>query len=227
LERGEKKMTFGNKFRWAAALSVFFVLFAAGLAAAQKTEPSLSPVGMAKTAPPMMTGRGRRDIDSGKHHEKNKGEGPVVDIWKMTQRRKLLGEQIIKNFGTANLALHADGSWSLSGQMNETGVGSDCRFYIVMAVKSAEGTSVLFSYSDVVTRDKPESYSWQKQGNNPTIKANFKSFEEKGHDWAGHWTCVPLPKAGNAGAGDPNWQRPCLLLQNAIRGLNCKPGFPF
>jgi hypothetical protein len=169
----------------------------------------------------MMDG-GTKDIDSGKHHEKNKGEGPLVLTWKMTQRRELPRKEVIK-IGNVNLTLNSDGSWNFSGQMNETDVfGTDFRFYIVMAVRSSEGTSVLFSHSDVVRKSNPESYSWQKQGNNPTIKDNFKSFKED-LDWAGHWTCVfALAEVGHGGRNDPNLQRSCLFVKNAIPGVNCK-----
>jgi len=209
-------MTFRNRsIRWAAALSAFVVLLAGGLAGAQKTPPSLPPPGMGKTNTQIVAERGIRDADSGKHHEVKKEEGPIVDTWKITQRKKLPGEEIIKNFGTASLTLNSDGSWNFSGQMNEHDAGTDCRFYIAMAVKSSEGTSVLFRQSDVLKHSNPESYSWQKQGNNRTIKDNFNAFE-KSHDWAGHWTCVRLPKAGQGGPRDPNWEPVCQSFMQSL-----------
>lgn len=203
----------GNRLRrLAAAGCLFAVLLAGGIACAQK-----APKGQAenKSQP--------KDSDSGRRHASSAGEGPVVDNWKMSRRFSTTpGEVVIRDFGSANLTLNSDGSWNFSGQMNKNQVGTGCRFYIVMAAKSSEGTSVAFRVSDILDQSNPQSYSWQKQGNNRTIKDNFAAFK-KSHDWAGHWTCVGLPQAGDGGFGDSIWQRVCLGLGSSLSGVACPP----
>ena len=51
-----------------------------------------------------------------------------------------------------------------------------------VAVKSSEGTVIAFKHAAVLNQENPQSYSWETQGNNRTIKENFKAFA-KSHDW--------------------------------------------
>ncbi len=143
----------------------------------------------------------KRGNSGPRHEEPNKQEGPVVDNWKINYHYLGTdGKEHDIDYGTANVTLNADGSWNFSGQMNEDHVGSGCEFNIVFGVKSSEGTVIAFKHAAVLEMEKPQSYSWEKQGNNRTIRDNFKSFAKK-HDWYGTWTCVGLPHASSGGGG--------------------------
>ncbi len=121
--------------------------------------------------------------NSGKHHEGAKPEGPIVDKWTIAEHYKSTdGKKEEVKFGTANLTINPDGSWNFSGEMNHELSG--CEFNAVMAVKSSEGTVIAFKHSAAQLTDKPQSYSWEKQGNNRTLKDNYKAFAKE-HDWYG------------------------------------------
>jgi len=186
-----------------AASSVFALLLAGGLAGAQN--PNMAQRGQQ----PMRKFMG--DVASRLHHEQRKGKGPVVDIWRIKQ--PLNQPQISPNFkrqiGVARLTLRHNGSWNFSGHMNNVLVSSGCRFYAAMAVKNGKGGSFAFRYSHVLDANNRGTYNWNIHGNSPRVK-NFVNSLQKSHDWAGHWRCVSVPRAGNGGggnggSGDPNW----------------------
>lgn len=173
------------------ALGAFAVLLMGGFGVAQ------NPPKIARTPP--VEQDVRREERSGKHHEAPKSGGPIVDNWKIQKTRKdNFGQKVELNQGTINLTLNSDGSWNFSGQMNQKYVRA-CHLYVVIAVKSSEGTLIPFSHSASLSENHPEAYSWEKQGNDRTIKDNFKAFQKSGHDWAGHWKCLPRPAGGVAG----------------------------
>ena len=120
--------------------------------------------------------------NSGKQHGERKPESEaVVDHWTLGLR----GTGI--KVGTANVTLNPDGSWKFSGQTKPRYLAG-CEFKIVFAVKSSEGTVIAFKHSGDLVAGRPRSFSWHKQGRNPTIKDNFKAFA-KDHDWYGTWSC--------------------------------------
>jgi hypothetical protein len=143
--------------------------------------------------------------NSGKKHEGAKSEtGPLVHTFIVKQDVNGLNG---KPFGTANVTLNPDGTWNYSGDVGKdlNWALSGCEFNVVIGVKSAEGTVIAFRHTAALEKEKPGSYSWQKQGKNATIKDNFKAFA-KDHDWYGSWNCVGLPQPGsssNGGGGGP------------------------
>lgn len=145
-----------------------------------------------------------KHAESGKRHVERR-EGTIVDNWKIkTWYKDARGKHEI-DLGDANLTLNPDGSWNFSGQMNRETVGACGQFYLVMAAKSSEGTSVGFKQSALLEVSDPAAYGWERQGRNQTIKDNYPAFE-KAHDWAGSWTCVPPPQPQSGGGGsDVNW----------------------
>lgn len=185
-------MTLRNRWKkWTAAFSLCAVLLVGGFAGAQ------NPPKIARKVP--VEQDEHKEAKSGKHHEGPKPGGPIVDNWKIQKSRKdNFGQKVELDQGTVNLTLNSDGSWNFSGQMNQHYVGT-CRLYVVIAIKSSDGTLIPFSHSASLNENHPESYSWEKQGNNRTVKDSFKAFQKDGHDWAGHWKCLPPPQAGVAG----------------------------
>jgi VCBS repeat-containing protein len=145
--------------------------------------------------------------NSGVRHEISKPEsGPIVDNWEgKTDFTADDGKKDEIKYGTANLTLNPDGSWNFSGQMNEDHVGSGAAFNIVFAVRSSEGTVIAFKHAAALEKENPQSYSWEKQGDNRTIKENFKAFAKK-HDWYVTWTAIGLPQPGSSGGGGSDFE---------------------
>jgi hypothetical protein len=85
----------------------------------------------------------------------------------------------------------------------QNGIGTGLAFDIVFALKSSEGTVIAFKHVAVLDKDNPQSYNWETQGNNHTIKDNFKAFAQS-HDWYVTWTAVGLPQPGSSGGGGPD-----------------------
>jgi hypothetical protein len=159
--------------------------------------------------------------NSGVRHEESKPEsGPIVENYKIVEHVILKdgkkGEYIM---GTANVTVNPNGSWNFSGQMNpypgETvrGLtperptqeicmveGPDVELNILFALKSSEGIVIAFKHAAALGKENPQSYSWETQGNNNTIKENFKAFAKK-HDWYASWIAVALPLPGSSGGG--------------------------
>jgi hypothetical protein len=138
--------------------------------------------------------------NSGKQHGAKSDTGPVVVNWTIEQKAIQFkdSKQPPIKFGTGNLTLNSDGTWNFSGQMNQLLTG--CEFSAVLGIKNSEGVAIAFKQSAALEKEKPQSFSWEKQGKNPTIKDNFKAFK-KDHDWYGSWNCVGLPKPGSSGGG--------------------------
>jgi hypothetical protein len=148
--------------------------------------------------------------DSGKHTEAPKASGPIVDKWTFDWP----GGGGYK--GSVSLTINSDGSWSLSGQapqkLYETifnagpshTIGSgDTHYYrwdIALGIKSTDGSVIFFGHSTKLRGDLPQNSSWNKQGNNNTIKENFASFA-KGHDWHAHSYLTPEDSQGSSGGG--------------------------
>jgi hypothetical protein len=205
-------MTFGNSWKkWTMALGVFAVLLLAWFAGAQNPPKIAGKVPVEQEV--------HREAKSGKHHEKPKPAGPIVDNWKIQKSRKdNFGQKVELSEGTVNLTLNSDGSWNFSGQMNQQYVKA-CHLYVVIAVKSSEGTLIPFSHSASLNPNHPESYSWEKQGNNRTVKDNFKAFQKDGHDWAGHWKCLPAPRPqGGVAACNASYQAMLADLSQTLAG---------
>jgi len=203
-------MTSGTRWKkWTVALSVFAVLLMVRFTGAQAVPKIAGKVPVEQEE--------HREARSGKHHEAPKSGGPIVDNWKIQKSRKdNFGQKVELNEGTVNLTLNSDGSWNFSGQMNQRYVGA-CRLYVVIAVKSSEGTLIPFSHSASLSENHPESYSWEKQGNDRTVKDNFKAFQKSGHDWAGHWKCLPRPQGGVAGC-NASYNAMILDLSQTLAG---------
>jgi hypothetical protein len=153
--------------------------------------------------------------NSGIRHEESKPEsGPIVHNYTLGNRGLIgHGEKGEIVLGTANVTVNPDGSWNFSGQLNDNGTlierrgkvleesyGPNQAFCIVFALKSSEGTVIAFKHEGTLKQDNPQSYSWETQGNNRTIKDNFKAFA-KSHDWYVTWVRVVLPQPGSSGGG--------------------------
>src|ERR1700722_9804295 len=138
-----------------------------------------------------------RKGNSGKQHGESKGATePIVDNWTIKEAErndangKLGGQQSGGKVGTAKLTLDPNGSWDFSGS-TERGFGM-CHFNIVFGVKSSEGTVVAFKHSAYLNPKNAQSFTWQKKGQSPVLKKNFKAFA-KDHDWYGSRGCGGAP----------------------------------
>lgn len=82
----------------------------------------------------------------------------------------------------------------------------DTHFYrwdVVFGIKSGEGSVILFQHSTELRGDVPQNSSFNKQGNNKTVKENFAAFAKK-HEWHAHSYITPIMPAGTSGGGGSN-----------------------
>jgi len=73
---------------------------------------------------------------------------------------------------------------------------------VVFGIKSGEGSVILFQHSTELRGDVPQNSSFNKQGNNKTVKENFAAFAKK-HEWHAHSYITPIMPAGRAAGVAP------------------------
>jgi hypothetical protein len=115
--------------------------------------------------------------DGPRHVSRQDESGPLVFNWKFTPDEVLRlgcphhGGAVRKCSAEANLTLNRDGSWNLSGKLNWSDRNS--HLDLSLSVKNSEGTLITFTASAPSTA---LGYVLDKQGNNRTIKDNWKAF---------------------------------------------------
>jgi hypothetical protein len=159
--------------------------------------------------------------NGGLHHEDKKDASkPIVDNdVKMHLPGVVYGKNENENkewYGSSSLTLNPDGTYNLSGQLPGIYLRGDPHnydFHIVFGIKSAEGSTLFFKQSMVISSPNLQNYVWNKQGKNSTLKDNFASFAKK-HDWHASWGLAlsasqppgltPAPSNGGGGSSGPS-----------------------
>jgi hypothetical protein len=108
--------------------------------------------------------------------------------------------------GNASLTLNSDGSYNFAGTApTDSGAATTAtplwfaEFQLVLGVKNSEGSVILF----LETGSLQYGRIWNKQGNNQTIKDNWKAFA-KAYDWEGKlgWYIVVDAQPDTSGGSD-------------------------